>query len=1626
MNRQQLILSVKQFDKFFPFYLLLDDQLIVQSFGKSLGEVCATLRPDHGFSDFFVLKQPKVATVAFPQLKALQGQKILIAYLNDNNIVLQGQFELLEDTNNLLFIGEPLATDKSLSFSDFSADHHEAADIYNIALFPMQNPDPVIRVNEEGDVLLLNPSASLLKKIEFDGKVFTQKDFWNYIIPRTNKEQGSFVNEVVSNHKTYSFFCQYVEAEKYFHIYGRDVTLQKNIQQALQESIHTFRTLAESIPGVVYKRRENYDGTSVLEYVSPKLREIFGIEMDQISNYIHPEDKERWIRSIEESRSLDVAWSFEGRLIYPDNSIKWCYVISKKTAEDEKGKVYTGFLQDVTYQRQAQEELQRLSLVASTNESGVLITNTDGKVFWTNEGFSKLTGYTTAEIIGKTPLELSKGALSNREVVQNMVNAFYEGKSFNVEIVHYRKDGTWFWGRTKGQPILDSSGKVIQYFSITEDISTEKKQAEQIQRLSLVASANSKGVVILNSDESYAWVNPSFEKMTGYNSTDIIGHDFIHLFCGPLTDPEVKNRISESLKNYKSFSEELIYYRKDGTWFWARLNRQFVFDKNGKLIEKFSILEDITQEKETNEKRKEYEIKLKAAVSKLGDNLWEYDFQTGKIYLSNTENEILGYNGNEFAHDPNLWSDSIVKEDQWKLKEIFEQYEKGEIDHHTTEYRIKHKDGSTRWVLDRGLIIEKTVKEKPLKAIGTHTDITSIKLTEEALRESEQRWQFALEGSGDGVWEFNFETQKVFYSKQYKQMLGYSDDEFKNEREEWYKRIHPEDLPIVLANDEDYKTGVKAHHHIEYRMKRKQGDYVWILDRGMIINSVGSNKSSRIIGTHTDITKIKQTEIALEQRVKQFQGLSENIPGVIHEYEFRKDGTEGFRYISPAVKKIFGIEVEDFYNFSKYVHPEDVERIRILDKHAQETLGSYYDESRLIIPGRGLVWRSVSSSFSYITEEGSIVFTGFMLDITERKNVEESLRKKEEKYRGMIANMNLGLLEVDADENILYANQSFCDMSGYFIDDLIGTKASSLFVRGENAKMMEGKNEMRKEDISDAYELAVKNKRGELKWWLISAAPRYDDKGDRVGSIGIHLDITKQKEMEHQLIKAKQLADKSTQAKEIFLANMSHEIRTPMNAIMGMSGQLAKTKLDTKQLFYLDTINTAAENLVIIINDILDLSKIEAGKLSLENIGFNPKEVVNRAIHVLMHRAEEKGISITNSIYDNKLSHVLVGDPYRLNQILLNLISNAIKFTVRGSVDITCSLLHDSEKTQTVLITVKDTGIGMEEEFVNNIFEKFTQEDTSITRQYGGTGLGLSICKELIALMGGQINVSSKKGIGTSVSTIIEFAKGTAADIRQKETITVDTNILTGKKILIVDDNDMNRLVAITILNSYGAVTSEAINGKEAVDLLKTNYYDLVLMDIQMPVMDGMEAARVIRKEISPSLPLIALTANAIKGDNEKCMEAGMNDYLSKPFKEEHLLKVVAEWLGKKVILHGVEKKEENSDTQALYDLSKLVMISRGDKKFIKKMIGLFIDQVPMGISEIKSAYTASDFSKIKSIAHRIKPSIDNMGILSIKNEIREIESLAAENKSNSNMYELIQTVDKVINQVVDLLKNEI
>lgn len=624
-------------------------------------------------------------------------------------------------------------------------------------------------------------------------------------------------------------------------------------------------------------------------------------------------------------------------------------------------------------------------------------------------------------------------------------------------------------------------------------------------------------------------------------------------------------------------------------------------------------------------------------------------------------------------------------------------------------------------------------------------------------------------------------------------------------------------------------------------------------------------------------------------------------------------------------------------------------------------------------------------------------------DVTQRYNYERQLKTQEEKYRGIIENMKLGLIEVNLQDEIQFANETFCELTGYKHPELIGKQAAKLFAAEKATDIIEEKASLRKRGVSDSYEIQAQSKSGQPRWWFISGAPNYNDAGELIGSVGIHLDITDQKLLEEELRVAKNKAEDSSRAKESFLANMSHEIRTPLNAIIGMVRELKRTPLTEQQTTCLHHAQSASQHLLSIVNNILDISKIAAGEIRIDSQPFNFRKVLEDTQAIMQPAAFEKMLQFTLSI-DENIALSLTGDSGHLRQVLINIVGNAIKFTREGKVEVRCTALQTTTDAQRIRIDICDTGVGMEPAFLQNIFKKFSQEDDSTVRKFGGTGLGMAITYELVQLMHGTIRVESEKNKGTHFELIFDWPIAASASKNEHENPAHD-EIEEALSVLIVEDSELNRMVARHCLNFHKCRTFEAHTGAQAVELLKENTYDVVLMDLHMPEMDGIEATTIIRNEMLLDIPIIALTANAFQVEIDKCLAAGMNSYVTKPFDEKDLIGKI-----KEVVRSGrVADRTPAMSTKpgsGLYDLSKLEQLSHGNKSVLHEFVGIFCHELPLMLIQLKKAIEDREADAVRSVSHKMKPAIDNLGIDMLFDIIRSLEKTSHVHANTLELYD--------------------
>jgi len=511
--------------------------------------------------------------------------------------------------------------------------------------------------------------------------------------------------------------------------------------------------------------------------------------------------------------------------------------------------------------------------------------------------------------------------------------------------------------------------------------------------------------------------------------------------------------------------------------------------------------------------------------------------------------------------------------------------------------------------------------------------------------------------------------------------------------------------------------------------------------------------------------------------------------------------------------------------------------------------------------------------------------------------------------------------------------------------------------------------------------------------------------------------VEHRKKLEVELIHAREDAESALEARKIFLANMSHEIRTPINAIIGMSSVLSESGLTENQMDYLNAIQASSEGLMVIVNDILDISKLESGKFRLEELTFDLDDIVTPLMRSMSLKAHEKGIALTLE-KDMRISRHLLGDPTRITQVLTNLISNAIKFTNKGHVKLEIQVVEENSQGQTLRFNVIDTGIGIDQEQIDKIFEQFTQADTSITRKYGGTGLGLSISRNLVEMMGGALEVSSKKGEGSVFGFTISFKRSS-----KKSKQVLDSHIvkdLRGLRVLVVEDNDLNRFLAITLLQKWNAVVDTAVNGLEALERLQKGAYDIVLMDLQMPEMDGFQAVEAIRNKMNLSTPVVALTANALFSEKERCLSSGMNDYMSKPYKPEQLYEII--------LLHAAQKvgtKPSNAEGEGLFALHRLEELCGGNRMDILRTAEIFVNQLQKDLEGLRLKIQERDYASVKSIVHRVRPNLEIFEVNSLVSEMPLME-LYAETRNQAGLERKLALIETVSAKVIDSIQSEL
>ncbi|QLA20074.1 transporter substrate-binding domain-containing protein [Desulfolutivibrio sulfoxidireducens] len=801
-------------------------------------------------------------------------------------------------------------------------------------------------------------------------------------------------------------------------------------------------------------------------------------------------------------------------------------------------------------------------------------------------------------------------------------------------------------------------------------------------------------------------------------------------------------------------------------------------------------------------------------------------------------------------------------------------------------------------------------KEVARKTLKLKQEIEERNKTEDALRNSEERLQFVLLGSQLGYWDWDIQTNEVKRNMQWAQMLEYTLEDIEFTVKQWIDFIHPDDRDAAQRSIQDHLAGKTPMHKAEYRMITKSGQYKWILDQAKVVKYDSSGKPIRMCGTHTDITERKRIEEALRESEAKLEAALSSMADAV----FISDSKGHFINFNDAFATFHRFKNKDECATTLAEYPDvldvflDTGEPAPMDRWAvpRALKGETATNAEYILRRKdtGETWIG-SYSFSPIRNEDGEVVGSVVVgrDITERKRQEDAIRKSEHEFRLLAEAMPQIVWVSDPDGMNIYLNKKWMEYTGQTLEESHDAGWRTPLHPEDKQRYLDAWRQAISNKSEFAVECRLRRHDGEYKWWLIRGVPILDEQGSLLKLFGTCTDIDNLKQAEAMLLQAKLAADAANRSKSEFLANMSHEIRTPLNGLLGMLQLLATTKQTDEQQEYVRTAINSSYRLTRLLADILDISRVEAGKMPILQAEFSLDCLKESILELFGPTAREHGLDF-DFVLDAHIPVRLIGDEARVRQILFNLVGNALKFTEQGHVRVeVAQLSRVSPTTIRILFTVSDTGIGISDTELKNIFEPFAQAEGSYTRRFQGAGLGLSIVRKLIALMDGELAIDNTPGEGTTMYVSLPFELPVTAKERSERGAADHAPPPEPLRILFAEDDEISLFSGTKLLEKSGYAVVAAMDGQEALNRLSEQHFDLILMDIQMPVLDGVKATQAIRRATDlgakANIPIIAMTAYAMTGDREKFLAAGMNDYLSKPVDIASLREVIGRVLSR-------------------------------------------------------------------------------------------------------------------------------
>ena len=1339
---------------------------------------------------------------------------------------------------------------------------------------------------------------------------------------------------------------------------GNDITNRTQAEEELRKALQAaqarnaqYEQAVSMISDIVWRYDVNTKGEHVGSYISPVADRMLGLPVGTIGDsfekyfsYVHPDDLPavqkvlaEWIRTFGKDKTA------EYRMLKADGTMFW---VRSRGSAYGRFSVY-GTTSDITERKQAEEALreseERFRTIFENNSAAMAIIERDTTISKVNREFCRLGLFEEKDLVGISwashihPEDLGRLLEYNQKRLIDPKSA-----PEKYEFKFYRKDGKIRHCLMSVAMIPTSQQIVCSFADITDRKRAEEALRQEKELAHLYLDIVGTIIIAISSDHTVSLVNQAGCRLLGYREDEIIGTNWFSRFLPAQARADVEeifDHLMTGIIEPVRYVEGTILTR-NGEERIVSWHNTILRDEAGNITGTLSSGEDITDHKKAEEELRWNAALLAAQVESTLDGILVVDSQGQRIL---TNQRLLTIFEVPPAISEQKDDDALLSHVAGKAKNPKKFLEKvRHLYNHpgeTNRDEIVFKNGM---VLDRYSSPVIDPDGKYYGRIWTFRDITEQKKAEEALRESERRLAHIIDFLPDATFAINCDGAVIAWNRAIEEMTGASKKEILGKKGfahavPFYRVARPILIDLIFRDQKDIENeydfvlrkGDQLTAEVFVPLLRKgKGAYLWGIAAPLYDscgNVVGAIESIR------DITESKRAKEELQSSLRFLEILINTIPSPI----FYKD-RQG-RYIGcneSFARQIIGISKESIMGKSVY-DLGDVIPADLADKYSEMDERLLQDRSVQVYETPVQCADGVRRDFLFTKAPfnnfaGDVAgIVGVMLDITERKRADEVLRESEARYKRIVETANEGIMIMDDQFRYAFVNQKLSDMLGYQPEEMLGQPVST-FIFEEDFPDHKAMMEMRVSGAGAQYECRHRRKDGSCCYTIVSATPLKDEAGQFAGSFAMLTDISDRKHAEQELQqtnqnlkiaieKSNELAEqarKANAAKSQFLANMSHEIRTPLNGVIGMIGLLQDTDLNAEQHEYAQIAHKSGETLLSLINDILDFSKIEACKLKLEKLNFDLHSTLKDIADLLALGAHEKRLELLCLVEPNVPS-LLCGDPGRLRQILVNLGTNAVKFTDKGEIVIRVRLESEDERNVTIRFSVSDTGIGIPANRQDILFSPFTQVDGSTTRQYGGTGLGLAISKQLARLMGGKIGLESEVGKGSTFWFTAVFEKqpagsGAADDglakiecegamDRSAAKPSISENDKRKIHILVVEDNPVNQKVAQAMMRKMGLRADVVANGQEAVNALETIPYDLVFMDCHMPEMDGFEATRCIRqqgsKALNPHIPIVAMTASAMQGDRDKCIQAGMNDFIAKPVPIKELAEMLARWL---------------------------------------------------------------------------------------------------------------------------------